>query len=103
MDEKSLSKWQQLQLYDSIMPKSFLQGMKNIIRFTAKFVVSFYQARPIEMVTLVTIFRATSHTRLRARDYYTSTTLIGGKRRAGSSLLRTMLEGPMENVNARWM
>ena len=48
--------------------------------------------------------RATSHTRLRARDHYTSRTLIGGKAGAGpSSLLHTMVEGPTEYVNARWM
>ena len=33
--------------------------------------------------------RATSHTRLRARDHYTSSTLIGGKGRASPSLLQT--------------
>ena len=32
--------------------------------------------------------RATSHTRLRAHDPYTSSTLIGGKRGAGPSSLR---------------
>ena len=47
--------------------------------------------------------RATSHMRLRARDQYTSSTLIGGKGGAGSSSLHTMLEGPMECMNARWM
>ena len=49
------------------------------------------------------VLRATSHTRLRARDHYTSTTLIGGKGGAGPSSLHTTLEGPMEYVNARWM
>ena len=39
--------------------------------------------------------RATSHTRLRARDYYTSSTLVGGKGGAGLSLLHTTFEGPM--------
>ena len=42
--------------------------------------------------------RATSHTRLSARDHYTSSTLIGGKGGAGSGLLHTMLEGPTEWV-----
>ena len=47
--------------------------------------------------------RATLHTRLRARDYYNSSTLIGGKGGAGPSLLHTMLKGPTEYyVNARW-
>ena len=41
--------------------------------------------------------------RLIARDHYTSSTLIGGKGGAGPSLLHTMLEGPTEYVNARWM
>ena len=43
--------------------------------------------------------RATSHMRLRARDQYTSSTLIGGKGGAGPSSLHTTLEGPMEYVN----
>jgi hypothetical protein len=45
--------------------------------------------------------RAPSHTRLRARDdYYTSSTLIGGEGGARpSSLLPTRLEGPTEHVN----
>ena len=47
--------------------------------------------------------RATSHSRLRARDQDTSSTLIGGRGGAGPSSLHTTLEGPMENVNARWM
>ena len=47
--------------------------------------------------------RAPSHTRLNARDHYTSSTLIGGKGGAGPSLLHTTLEGPTEYVNARWM
>ena len=41
--------------------------------------------------------------RLRVRDHYTSSTLIGGKHSAGPSSLHTRLEGPMEYVNARWM
>jgi hypothetical protein len=48
--------------------------------------------------------RATSHTRLRAHDHYTSSTLVGGKGEPGPSSLHTMLEGPPEYVNAaRWM
>ena len=47
--------------------------------------------------------RATSHTRLRARDHYTSSTLIGGKGGAGPSSIHTTLEGPMKYVKARWM
>ena len=49
------------------------------------------------------ICMATSHTRLRARDYYTSTTLIGGKGGAGSSSLHNTREGRTKYVNARWM
>ena len=48
-------------------------------------------------------FRATSHTRLRARDHDISSTLIGGKGGASPSSLDTTLEGPTEYVNARWM
>ena len=48
-------------------------------------------------------FKVTLHTRLRACDRYTSSTLIGGKAGAGPSLLHTTLEGPMEYVNARWL
>ena len=47
--------------------------------------------------------RATSHTRLRVRDHCTSSTLIGGNGGAGRSSLHTMIEGPTEYVNARWM
>ena len=44
------------------------------------------------------ILRATSHTRLGARDHYTPTTLIGGKAGAGPTSLHTTLEGPTEGV-----
>jgi hypothetical protein len=49
------------------------------------------------------IVRATSHTRLRAYDQCTSSTLkfIGGKGKAYPSSLHTMLEGTTEYVNAR--
>jgi hypothetical protein len=49
-----------------------------------------------------TMLRAPSHTRLRARDHYTSSILIGGNG-VGSSSLHTMLEGPTGYVNARRM
>ena len=42
---------------------------------------------------------ATSHTRLRARDHCTSSTLIGGKGGAIPSSLHTTLEGPMEYIS----
>ena len=42
---------------------------------------------------------ATSNTRLRARDHYTSSTLVGGQGGAApSSLLHAMRKGPMEGV-----
>jgi hypothetical protein len=41
--------------------------------------------------------------RLRARDHYTSSSLIGGKGGASPSSLHTTLKGPTEYVNARWM
>ena len=42
------------------------------------------------------VLKATSHTRPRARDHYTSSTLIGGEGWAGATLVHTTLEGPME-------
>ena len=45
----------------------------------------------------------TPHTRLRARDRPTSSTLVGGKGGAAPISLHTALEGPMECVTARWM
>jgi len=39
--------------------------------------------------------------RLRAREHYTSSTLIGQKGGAGPSSLPTTLEGPKEYVNAK--
>jgi hypothetical protein len=47
--------------------------------------------------------RATSHTRLRAHDRYTSSTLIGGKGKAGPSVLHTTPKGPMEySIKRTW-
>ena len=40
------------------------------------------------------VLGATTHTRLRARDHYILSTLIGGKGGAGPSSLQTSLEGP---------
>ena len=42
---------------------------------------------------------ATSHTRLRAREHCTSSTLIGGKGGAGPNSLHTALEGPTEYIS----
>jgi hypothetical protein len=42
-----------------------------------------------------------THTRLRARDQYTSSTAIGGKCGAGPSSFHTTLEGPTEYVNCK--
>jgi hypothetical protein len=47
--------------------------------------------------------RGPLHTRPRAREHYTSSTLIGGKGRARPSSLQTTLEGPTKHVNARCM
>ena len=47
--------------------------------------------------------RADSHMRLRARDCFTSSTLIDEKGGAGPSSLHATLEGPSEYVSARWM
>ena len=44
--------------------------------------------------------RATSHTRLRAHDQYTLSTLIGGKGRVNPSSPHMTLEGPTEYVDA---
>jgi hypothetical protein len=48
------------------------------------------------------LIRATSHTRLRGHDQYTSSPLIGGKGGAGPSSLHTMREGPIYGVY-KWM
>ena len=56
-----------------------------------------------ESFSIYLSLRATSHTRLRACDHYTSSTLIGGKGGAGPSSLHTTREGPTKYVNARWM
>ena len=45
----------------------------------------------------------TSHMTLRAHDHYISSTLIGGKGKASPSSLPTILEGPLEYMNARRM
>ena len=45
--------------------------------------------------------RATLHTRVRACDHYTSSTLNGGKGGAGPSSLHTTLEGPTKYMNAK--
>jgi hypothetical protein len=48
--------------------------------------------------------RATSHTRLRARDHYTSSVLIGGKGGVGASSLPTTLEGEVpKNPHRAWL
>ena len=55
-----------------------------------------------EICSLYLRLRATSQPRLRARERYFSSTLIGGKGGAGPSSLPHYLEGPTEYVNARW-
>ena len=49
----------------------------------------------LNIVNLVNNLWANLHTRLRARDHYTLSTLIGGKGGAGPSSLYTTLEGPL--------
>ena len=58
-----------------------------------------WSTTPSDTLVCMTL-TATSHMRLRARDQYTSSTLIGGKGGASPSLLPTTLEGPTEYVNA---
>ena len=54
--------------------------------------------------TIYFTLRATSNTRVTARDHYTSSILIGGLGGAGPSSLHTTLEGPMEYyVKAKWV
>jgi hypothetical protein len=55
-----------------------------------------YKTSRVTSRSTPTHFRATSYTRLTARDHHTSSTLIGGKGGAGPSLLHTMREGPTE-------
>jgi hypothetical protein len=49
--------------------------------------------------------RATSHTRLRARDHYTSSTPIGGKKaeRVQVHFTQRLRDQRSEYLNARWM
>jgi hypothetical protein len=58
---------------------------------------------PRTFVKLVTIIRATSNTRLRARDHNTPSALIGENNGANPSSLHTTLEKPTEYMNAQWM
>jgi hypothetical protein len=72
--------------------------------WTLSFVLSQFHGHSFWLVCKVALsIRATSHTKLRARDDYTLSTLIGGKGGAGPSSLHTMLEGPTEYVSGRWM
>ena len=50
---------------------------------------------------MVFVPKATSHMRPSARIQYTSSTLIGGKGRAGPSSLHTTLKGPTKYVNCK--
>ena len=58
--------------------------------------VLYIRKRSLRIALLSLFLKATAHTRLRACDHCTSSTLIGGKGRTSPSLLHTMLEGPME-------
>ena len=50
----------------------------------------------LNVVSCLQDLRATSHTRLRAREHNTSSTLIGGRSGTDPSLLHNMYEGPCE-------
>jgi hypothetical protein len=64
--------------------------------------VDFYHPSCIQI--LHQSLTATSHTRPRTHDHYTSSTLIGGKRGSRSKFtLHTTLKGPTEYLNARRM
>jgi hypothetical protein len=81
--------------------------MTNDVKFTSSVGDRHYMGGlqwvlPSKLIELVTL-RATPHTRLSARDHYTSSPLIGGKGGAGPSSLHTTLKGPPEYVNATWM
>ena len=87
--------------YEHVMCHIIL-GKKTLIRFD----LYIYTNLNVTWSNLETIrkgrnLRVTSHTRLRARDHYISSTLIGGKCGAGPSSLHPMLEGPLKYVNAR--
>jgi hypothetical protein len=68
------------------------QGPGRLVVFF--FFFGFLVSHPLHLRLL----RATSHTRLRACDHFTSSTLVGGKGRADPSSLHTTLEGPTEWV-----
>ena len=53
-----------------------------------------------ELVTLSTICKATSHTRLRAHDHCTSSTLIGGK---GGGVQVCLALPLRDQLNTKWM
>ena len=83
-----------------------LVGISKPMRPKKSYLIFFYFSFQIKTVSsmdlsFATTLRATSHTRLRARDHnYTSSTHIGGKGGARPSSLHTMLEGPMKRVCA---
>ena len=81
------------------------------IQFVSNSFLDYYKVLVNDLITVARHLRATSHTRLRARDQHTLSTLIGGKGGAGpSSLLHTTLDGPTEwvcgcemGVNPTWI
>jgi hypothetical protein len=90
-----------LQIFDLIRNLKFGHTTSLVIKFTSS--SHGLLGRELEDGVGYVNLRATSHTRLRTRDHCTSSTLIGGKGGVGPSSLHTMLEGPTEYVNARWM
>ena len=84
---------------DTSLPHGFLEKEFSLVQVRLACYNHNWKTSPRLLKTL----RTTSHTRLRTRDHFTSSTLIAGKGGAGPSSLHTTLEGPTEYVNARWM
>ena len=89
-----------VQLDNKVNPQGWIDGPFYKDGYIWQAVGDFGSGMPHNSKAWVT---ATPHTRLRAPDRYTSSTLIGGKGGTGPSSLHTTLHGPIEYVNARWM
>jgi hypothetical protein len=73
-------------------------GLKSLSILYLRFVVYHhgYYGLIARYMYVIKKVRATSHKRLRDRDYHTSSTLVGGKHGAGPISIHTTLEGPTE-------